>query len=320
MDGETSGPSGFKGPIGIKLNFEPACLPIVHFKPVSGMIVNISDNVKSDLSQDQSYLYRACLAVQQGYENADPDEIKFLSFSSPGNLNQARWITCANRILRLFMSTDELSVVLVKLAGYIVTVYAPSWFQIKCHPYLTDGSKNFFFILNQSRQLKNKELTAVVQKTLQHNPYFCHPENVLVSALANSDISVRRFAAHKVINARMSHREAESVRKVSRSLFSINFNANNYHDLVNWDESVITSPPVFGKFSDGEILTMIEEGPLSAPKLPCHSQAVERTVKEVSRVSSKVYGHDSRHGMIVSTLRSKEITGSCDSKQSFLAQ
>lgn len=320
LDGETSGPSGFKGPIGKKLNFEPACLPIVHFKPVSGIIVNISDDVKSDLSQDQSYLLRASLAVQQGYENADPHEIEFLSLSSPGNLNQARWITCANRILRLFMSTDEPSAALVELVQYILTVYVPSWFQIKCHPYLIDGSRNFFFILNQSRQLQNKELTAVVQKTLKHNPFFSHPENVLVSALADSDISVRRFAAQKVINVRMSHREADSVRKVSRSLFSINFDANNYHDLVNWDDSVITSPPVLGNFSDDELLTMIEEGPLPVPKLPCHSQAVERTVKEVSRVSSKVYGHDSRHGMIVSTLRSKEITGSCDSKQSFLAQ
>jgi len=61
VDGPTSGPRGFKGPVGAALNFEPCDLPIVGFKAVPGETKDVADDIKADLSDDQSYLLQAVL-------------------------------------------------------------------------------------------------------------------------------------------------------------------------------------------------------------------------------------------------------------------
>ena len=82
-----------------------------------------------------------------------------LQQNSPGNLNHARWLTKANRILRLYMSQRRPSVELVKVCSFILNVYSPSWFHIKQHNSCQDGAKNFFFLLQLCQQLSNEAKT-----------------------------------------------------------------------------------------------------------------------------------------------------------------
>ena len=49
VDGPTSGPRGFKGPVGAALIFEPCDLPIVGFKAVPGETKDVADDIKADL-------------------------------------------------------------------------------------------------------------------------------------------------------------------------------------------------------------------------------------------------------------------------------
>ena len=112
--------------------FDPCNLPIVAFQPISqGDKQELSDDAKTNLSQDQCYLYRACLVVQVGYSNATPADIKFLFTTSPGNLSHARWLTCANRMLRLYMSTLQPSNDLLKIVDYIVQSMHRVGFRLK---------------------------------------------------------------------------------------------------------------------------------------------------------------------------------------------
>ncbi|KYN17841.1 hypothetical protein ALC57_09880 [Trachymyrmex cornetzi] len=53
-----------------------------------------------------------------------------VAHSEPGTLNHSRWLTTANRILRLYVSTWHPGAGLKLLVNFILKVYAPSWFHI----------------------------------------------------------------------------------------------------------------------------------------------------------------------------------------------
>lgn len=54
-----------------------------------------------------------------------------LEYYNPGPLCQARWLTTANKILRLYISTEKPSTELIKLVTFILKVYVPVRFLIK---------------------------------------------------------------------------------------------------------------------------------------------------------------------------------------------
>ena len=120
-DGKPKGPSSFPGPIGKLL---PTCdkRPVIAFESMPGE--EIDSNIE-DLSTDQKYLAQIHTAIRQGRLD------EALCQKDPGNINLARWITLANRLLRLYVSVEEPSDELICLVQYVMDVYAPSWFQIK---------------------------------------------------------------------------------------------------------------------------------------------------------------------------------------------
>ena len=317
IDGETSGPGVLKGHIGRLLDFDPGNLVVAKYRPVTGITEDMPQSVKSDLSEDQKYLLKACIAVQLGHNNTDPDILKFLSTASPGRLHHARWITRANRILRLYIGTEEPSTELVQLVAYIVNVYAPCWYQIKRHPLCFHGARNFFFIITCNRLLLDESVRNCVETVLTRNCYFAHPENILLAAVTDNDIAIRRNAAQIIVAARKST-DADTVRKFSKSSVILKFDATDYFNMIDWNASAVTSPPALSSLSDEELIESTERGALSVPSFPCQTQAVERMVKEVSRTASKVFGHSARHSMILSAAKSRKRLKS-DAKQSFLA-
>jgi hypothetical protein len=316
IDGETSGPMGLKGPVGSHLDFDPCKLPIVPFVKITGNVHDVDDNVMTDLSQDQKYLLRACLAVQCGQEDAKSSDLEFLQTASPGALCHARWLTRANRTLRLYMGTKNPSSELQKIVSFIVVVYAPTWFQIKSHPHSCDGATNFFFLLRMCRELNDDHMRECVKKVLSRNCYFAHPENILIAAVDDSDYVVRRDAVEKIVYARKNVDANKGVRKFSKSSINLNFAAKSYYDLIDWTCSLITPPPLLSSLSDDKLSSAAELGPILMPRLPCHTQAVERSIKDVTRVSTKVFGHESRHGMLVLAQKSRNKRPKLETKHS----
>ncbi|GBM29790.1 hypothetical protein AVEN_238860-1 [Araneus ventricosus] len=57
-----------------------------------------------------------------------------LANKNPGKWSHARWITTANRLLRLYKSTREPFEKFKEIARFIIKDYAPMWFYIKCNP------------------------------------------------------------------------------------------------------------------------------------------------------------------------------------------
>ena len=96
LDGKTSGPLQFTGPIGKLLsetNFEN--LQVVNFEPIPVDTIDIAEEYFSDLSSDQRYLAEMCNAVSTGV--CKPP----LASRKPGKMVHSRWLTTASRALRL---------------------------------------------------------------------------------------------------------------------------------------------------------------------------------------------------------------------------
>ena len=158
-----------------------------------------------------------------------------------------------------------------------------------------DGARNFFFVVTSSRQLPDESDRQCVETVLTRNCYFAHSENVLLAALTDDNIEIRRNAVQRIIAARRST-ELDKVRKFSKSDVVLKFDANDYFNMIDWNLSKVTPPPLMSSVSSEELIKSAEIGPVSVPALPCHTQAVERLVREVSLASGRVFGHNARHG------------------------
>ena len=79
LDGTTSGPRSFSGPIGSKCASEVWKLDVVQFEPVAGHVEQLSSEVLQSMSHDQQELLELALAVQNGTITGAADYLKYRS-------------------------------------------------------------------------------------------------------------------------------------------------------------------------------------------------------------------------------------------------
>ena len=103
-----------------------------------------------------------------------------------------------NRINRLYASKRNPSNALKGLTHIGILYYTPSSFTIKCNPDSKDGPKNLMKMIQFSRKLEPEE-QAIVQRTMQRNGFYAHPENVLRSMLMDDDVSICDKAVRKIL-------------------------------------------------------------------------------------------------------------------------
>ena len=84
LDGKTSGPGSFTGPLGKAAGGSVHRLSPVKFRLMSGPELDLPDNIIADLSSDQLLLYQLTRAVQTG--NLSPKD----ACKKIGPLNHAR--------------------------------------------------------------------------------------------------------------------------------------------------------------------------------------------------------------------------------------
>lgn len=310
-DGKSSGPSSFKGAIGRELEKDLCSLPLADFETVPGMVQEIPVEVQKHMSRDQKYLYRMSMAVQQGKASFPQD----LLTKQPGPLHQARWLTLANRILRLYVSEHTPSLELKRLVFFVLNQYAPGWFRFKTHWKITDGAPNFMYLILLSRRLPDID-RQITQTVLQRNAYWAHSENILIAMLADEHEDTRKMAVQTILRCRLS--SMHSPKQVRQFLVpKVNFESEAYHQLIDWRNTVVTEPPLSFSISSAELEQVVSK-PLEVPDIPCHSQGVERWVSEVTRASGKVSGHERRHRMILTRTRSVKELPETDTKRSFV--
>jgi hypothetical protein len=311
LDGSTTGPRGFSGPIGNALSL---CIdkPIVAFQPICLKEQLPSVDVR-DLSTDQQYLRLMCEAVNSG------DCPLELAMRNPGLLNHSRWLTTANRILRVYVSTDEPSQKLIDLVTFIMLVYVPMWFLIKSKPSCKDGARHMHEMIRKSRYLSH-ELKEIVDPVLKRNAFFAHPENMLLAMITDDRPHIRELGLRRILKARSTQATDKTIRRFRVPELNMNAESDTYEDMINWAETVVTQPPVMMTITDDELRGLIAADvtpEIHFARLPCHTQAVERCVKLVTEASAAVCGEKSRDGFIRSRVASRQMMPMFKSKCDF---
>lgn len=150
-----------------------------------------------------------------------PDDVASLN---PGKTHLARWLTTANRILRLYVSENEPPSELMTIVNYIIRVYIPVWFSIKCKSSIFDGSIHFHELVTLSRYMEPK-YRHIIDRVIKNNCYFGHPENVLLAMIHDDSPTIRELGLRRIMKARSTF--SEELRRFS--LPSLNLNASqNY--------------------------------------------------------------------------------------------
>lgn len=120
----------------------------------------------ADLSTDQKYLYEITVAISSNNLSAD------LANRNSGKITHSRWLTIANRILRLYVSSVKPSKNLRTLTQFVVKVYAPVWFEIKSKPTCRHGTLHLWSMIYKSRifdsAIKNIIDPVIQRKVTSH--------------------------------------------------------------------------------------------------------------------------------------------------------
>ena len=99
-------------------------------------------------------------------------------------------------------------------------------------------------LATQLLKLLPSAVTNIVKPYIARNAYFAHPENVLLAMMMDDD----SHKGAKVVRIILNSREQKSdiglqIRKFNVPV--INFDANDWDELINWDNVTITEPPMY---------------------------------------------------------------------------
>ena len=304
IDGVSSGPKSFTGKIGKAIsNCEK--MRITSYKRVqTNESIPIMD--VSELSSDQKYLYELSNTIVSG--SVLPPNFEH---RSPGNLSHSRWLTLANRILRLYVATRSPTDDLQTLVDFVLRVYAPTWFSLRKKSSIVFGSAHLCDIIKRTRYLPSV-YRPHIDKTIQRNAFYAHQENLILNMLHSPDEPIRQNAIGKILRAR-ERNISLPVREFK--IPTINFHAQEPWEMINWDETQRTEPPITIQMSIDEIMN--PEFRKVIRSIPCHTQAVERYVKCVSEASLICKSTPSRIQKVKNQAESRKAMPLFESKKDF---
>lgn len=106
-------------------------------------------------------------------------------------------------------------------------------------------------MISRSRTF-NLKVRAIIDPVIQRNGYFSHPKNWLLAMLSDDRPHVRELALSRINIIRVNSEKAQS----EVCIFAvpvINFTANEYFEMVNWNGPGITAPLVLNDFSSSHL-------------------------------------------------------------------
>ena len=354
-DGKNKGPQHWRGPVGTSIKDTVSSLPVVAFQPISSPdFPTLSSELVEDLSWDQKYLYRICLAVITGRLEDD------LAAIEPGPPCVSRWNTLWSRICRVYVGSTKPSQELKRIVNMIIKFSSPMWFIIKCNPGVTEGPKNTFRSMQMLKSLNATE-KKVAKKAVQRNAFFAHSDQLLLAMCADEDEAVR----HKSVGLIRKLRERQQLENESDEEDSVSddddlsdvdeellmytdddeeeeeyeedgedilldrtirrvhvpklkWQAHSYHTMIDWKKELETEPPFTSKLTDEQLIQILEI-PLEVPRWLNNTQAVERGIKALTEAATAVTGQVERDGYIKQRMHSRKLMPKFNTKKDFYA-
>ena len=104
---------------------------------------------------------------------------------------------------------------------------------------------------------------------IQRNAYFCHPENLVLSMLADNDVQIRQKAVNTMLDIRTNSSSFGQIEIPSFNLPSISFTAETYVDMIDWETSLFTEPPFTKYLSNYYCANSYRNSRISMPYTSC---------------------------------------------------
>ena len=100
----------------------------------------------------------------------------------------------------------------------------------------------------------------------------------------------------------------------------LNFDAEDYTELINWQSCIVTVPPLLANLSANDLNRLVAGNAsqlIDVDNFPCHTQSVERCVKLVTEASAAFFGPHQRDGFIKTQLQSRNIMPQFETKSDY---
>ena len=128
------------------------------------------------------------------------------------------------------------------------------------------------------------------------------------------------LAYRRILAARIENQTSSgSIRKFR--VPSLNFHAEDYTDLVEWQAIDRYEPPLMKHLSDDEVAACVKTNESAhvrtIAQFPCHTQATERCIRLVTEALAAVCGQDARDGFIRARIVSRKKLKTFNTKSEF---
>lgn len=237
-----------------------------------------------------------------------------MALLQPGPICHSRWLTTGCALLRLWVSehglTGDLLLRLERIVTFAVTAYFKCWFEIKVKNSWLDAPRHILTSLKCARQ-QDKVVQDAVMPYVKNGAWFSNSEAVLQTMLCSRSSEERQFAVDKILELREGREAGDtSVRTMRKP--ALNVEAETLQDMISWEDA---HEPVLACSLSSDQLRDIIASPMVVAFYPCHSQGVERVVKEVTAASAAVFGFERRDGFIRGRAAHRELMPVLSSKK-----
>ena len=281
---------------------------------------------KKNLNQDQVLFYLLCKSVING------SLVKDLVGKALGPLCHSRWLTLGQRILCHYIKTKNPCKKLIDLTEFVIRAYGSVWFQARKYPKGTDAPRHYFKWMQALKSCPAYVLKGV-STIFENGLYWCHSENLILSALADEDSRTREKAVAQILKIRndptfkaLKNKEENEIKRAKKCTFkkqrvfvkpTINYDAASYIDMINWETQAYYEPPYTSDLTDDKIRSF-KESPLSL-EICSNSVQTERMIRDVNRVAPMSTSDKVRDGMVRGTLDDRKAKPRLETKTDLLA-
>lgn len=248
-----------------------------------------------------------------------------------GELNHARWLTLGSRIICAYMKTTKPKRELRILAEFVLKGYGNAWLQARLKPRATDAPRIYHGWL-LSMQTFPKDIRDAIEPILANGTYWAHSENLLLSALSDSDPTIRAKAVSQILRIRNDGSMKERVKKEEQNLKQkkkctykrqrifwkpeVNYQAPSYIEMIDWDSQAFYEPPLTKRLSDESVQDFIMS-PLEL-EVVANSVQTERTIQTVAQITATSTEPSIREGHTRSVLKDYKSKPSLETKADLL--
>ncbi|GBM45041.1 hypothetical protein AVEN_98888-1 [Araneus ventricosus] len=127
---------------------------------------------------------------------------------------------------------------------------------------------------------------------------------------------MRELAVRRFLDARDKKTKNSGGLRFFR-LPKLNFERADYIDLIDWQNCLVTEPPITLHIKDKDLKEMCKEEQFPAPTFEeflCHAQSVERYVKQIYEAAMKFCSDTARDGYIRAKFQARKELPTFDNK------